>query len=98
MSNRTPAQKAADAVAIFNLLKDEVTPTIQREVRDAMTSAERQAGLQAGGDVQAYAALVTSAISLQRLIGANDRTVMMAAAILAAGGGVSRPMLDTESD
>lgn len=97
-TNRTPSQKAADAREIFLLLRDDVTPPIMREVLEAMTNAERQAGAQTTGDVQAYAALVTTALSLQRLIAGNDRSVMMSAAILAAGGGVVRPIIDSEAE
>jgi hypothetical protein len=94
MSNvRTPQQKADDARAVFLLLRDEVTPPIMRELLDSMTNAASQSAAQVG-DVQAYAALVQASLQLQRVIAANDRTVMVAAAVLTASG-VSRPMLDT---
>lgn len=93
MSNvRTPQQKADDARAVFLLLRDEVTPPIMRELLDSMTNAASQSAAQVG-DVQAYAALVQASLQLQRVIAANDRTVMVAAATLTASG-VSRPMID----
>jgi hypothetical protein len=92
---RTPDQKANDALRVFNLLRDEVTPPIMREVMQDMTNAERQAGANTTGDVQAYAALVQASLSLQRVIAANDRMTMMAAAILTSSG-VTRPVIEEE--
>lgn len=86
-NNRTPEQKAADAKRIFELLRDEVTPPVLREVMLEMTNAEHQQAVAGIGDVQAYAALVQAALSLQRVVAGNDRAVMISASILAAGGG-----------
>lgn len=95
-SNRSPGQKASDAREVFLLLRDEVTPPIMRELLDSMTNAQKQAAVNMG-DAQAYAALVQAALQLQRVIAANDRTVMVAAAMLTASG-VSRPIIETGSE
>ena len=94
-ANRTPDEKAADAKRVFDLLKDEVTPPIMREVMLDMTNAERQAAAATIGDAQVYAALVQAALSLQRIVAGNDRMVMMAAAILTQSGTV-RPVIEAE--
>jgi hypothetical protein len=88
--NRTPQEKAADALAVFNILRDEVTPSLMREILANMTEAQQAAG---AGDIQAYAALVQAALNLQRVIAANDRMVMVAAAMLTSSG-VSRPVFE----
>lgn len=91
---RSPEQKAADAQKVFDLLKDSVTPPGMREVLGRMTEAQKVAEV---GDVQAYAALVQAALQLQRVVAANDRTVMLAAAILTSGG-VARPLGDFNAE
>jgi hypothetical protein len=94
---RTPSQKAADALAVFNVLRDEVTPPIMRAVLNDMTDAQRQAAIASVGDVQAYAALVQASLHLQRVVAANDRMTMMAAAILTSGG-VAKPVIEEEAE
>jgi len=93
MANQRSAQeKAADAVAAFSLLRDEVTPPVMREVMAKMDQMQAEvAALPDGG--QKYLDLVQTSLSLRRVIAANDRAVMLAAAILTSSG-VSRPVID----
>lgn len=89
---RTPQQKANDARDAYLILREEVTLPEMRSVLGAMTSQQTAAA--AVGDIQAYAALVQAALKLQSIIAANDRVVMVAAAILTSSG-VTRPSIET---
>lgn len=85
---RTTGEKIADTVTAFNVLRDEVTPQPMRDLINGMTSIPTE-----GADAAAYASLVQSSIHLARIVSANDRAAMMAAAIITQSG-VSRPTLD----
>lgn len=91
-NTRTTTDKVADAMQAFNAFRDELTPDVMRETLNSMTGAQQQAAAQVG-DVQAYAALVQAAITLQKIIAANDRAALVAAVLLTQSG-VSRPNLD----
>lgn len=91
-TTRTISDKIGDALQAYNAFRDELTPDVTRETLASMTGAQQQAAAQVG-DVQAYAALVQAAITLQRLISANDRAALVAAVLLTQSG-VARPNLD----
>ncbi len=95
-TNRTPAEKANDTRYAFNIFRDELTPPLKREVLANMTGAQMEA-IASTGDVQAYAALVQASLQLDRVISANDRAALIAAAMITQSG-VSRPQLDVVED
>lgn len=91
-SQRTPAQRAADTISVFEQFRDQLTKEDARNILTEMTTRmATEASL--AGDVQAYANLVQSSLSLARYIGANDRAAMLAAAIVTQSG-VVRPQLE----
>ena len=93
---RTPSQKAADTVTVYEEFRDQLTPANKRQVMADMTGAMQQAAAEVG-DVQAYAALVQAAITLDRVISANDRAAMLAAAIVTQSG-VVKPVINTDEE
>lgn len=95
-AGRTPAQKAADTVSVYEVLREQITHETMRTVLGNMTGAQMQATAESG-DVQAYAALVQASLSLQKVVSANDRAAMLAAAIVTQSG-VVRPQLEVVGD
>ena len=90
---RTVEQKVGDTVAAYNALRDEVTPTPMRSLINKM--AEVPMG--PDSDVAAYASLVQASLALARVVAANDRAAMIAAAMITQSG-VSRPLVSTDGD
>ena len=91
-TQRSLTDKIADARRAYEVLRDELTTDVMRNVLNDMTGAQMQAAASAG-DVQEYAALVQAALNLTRVVAANDRAAMIAAVMLTQSG-VSRPQLD----
>jgi len=96
-TGRTLTDKIADTRAAFAILREEITPTAMREVLEDMTSAQRQLAAAQDGDAAAYAALVQASLQLHRAIAANDRTAMIAAAMLTQSG-IARPVIDATEE
>ena len=93
-AGRTPRQKAADTITVYEDFRDQLTVAQMRTVLENMTGAQMQATA-SSGDVQAYAALVQASLSLQRVVCANDRAAMIAAAIVTQSG-IVRPIINDE--
>ena len=85
-TNRTVTQKTNDALAAYARLREELTPTAMRALITKMT--EQTPG--EGDDIAAYTGLVQASLHLARVVAANDRAAMLAAAMLTSGG-VARP-------
>ena len=90
---RTANQKANDCLAVYGRLREELTPTQMRTLITKMT--EMQPDDKA--DMAAYTSLVQASLHLARVVAANDRTAMLAAAMLTQGG-VSRPVIDASEE
>jgi len=91
--NRTVAEKVSDAIRVYDQLRAEITTPEMRALITKMTS------MQPGekDDMAAYAALVQASLQLARVVAANDRTAMLAAAMLTQSG-VSRPVITTDEE
>lgn len=94
---RTPRQKSADTITVYEEFRDQLTGPVKRQVLNDMTGAMQQAAASVG-DVQAYAALVQASLTLDRVISANDRAALLAAAIVTQSGVVRVPQLEVVSD
>ncbi len=98
-TSRTPAQRAADVVTVYEELRAQLTNAETRAILDGM----RESGLimqqkaADAGDYQGYAGLVQASLNLQKLISANDRAAMLAAAIVTQSG-VVRPQLELSEE
>ena len=88
---RTTTEKVADTVVAFTVLRDEVTPQPMRDLINGMTNIPME-----GADAAAYASLVQSSIHLARIVCANDRAAIIAAAMLTQSG-VSRPIIGEDA-
>jgi len=92
MQTRSLTDKIADARRAYEVLREDLTSDVMRNVLGNMTGAQMQAAADVN-DVQAYAALVQASLNLTRIVAANDRAAMIAAVMLTQSG-VSRPQLD----
>lgn len=88
---RTVEQKVGDALEVFNALRAELTPEPMRALVTKMTSIP----MGENTDVAAYASLVQASLHIARVVAANDRFAMIAAAMLTQSG-VSRPIIVDE--
>lgn len=95
MATRTLTEKVADIKSTYEQFAELLTPPNMRSVMENMTGAQQQAAAQQG-DVQAYAALVQASLNLQRVIAANDRAALIAAAMVAGAGGTRVVPLEGE--
>jgi hypothetical protein len=93
MHNRTVEQKVGDTAAAFNALSADITPEPLRWMVTDLTSVD----ITETTDVAAYASLVQSSIHVARIVAANDRAAMLAAAMITQSG-VARPVVTTEGD
>lgn len=92
-TNRTVAQKTADTLVAYEALRAELTPVQMRELITKMTSQTPGEG----DDIAAYTSLVQASLHLARVVAANDRTAMLAAAMLAQSG-VARPVFNPDEE
>lgn len=90
---RTIEQKVGDATAVFNALRAELTPEPIRALVTQMTTIP----VTETTDIAAYAAMVQASLHLARVVSANDRTAMIAAAMLTQSG-VSRPTFNPDEE
>jgi hypothetical protein len=88
--HRTNDQKVADVKYVFDLLRDEVTPPILRQMMAAMTPKDPT-------NFEQNLAFLQGSFQLARLISANDRAAMIAAAMLTQSG-VVKPVFTTEGE
>ena len=104
-SNRTPRDKARDAQAAFALLREDLTDSKLRSMFDktmetanavlaTITPDSEMASTQALG---MYKALVDDTILIARIVAANDRSAMLAAAIITQSG-VARPVINPDGE
>lgn len=84
MAQRTLPEKVADTKSTYQQFAELLTPPETRGILGNMTGAMQQAAAETG-DVQAYSSLVQAALSLQRLVSANDRVALLAATMLQSG-------------
>lgn len=91
---RTVEQKVGDASVAFTALRDEITPPPFRNLINEMTSYP----VTEGTDMVAYASLVQASMGIARIIAANDRAALIAAAMLTQSGGVTRPTWTPEEE
>ena len=96
MSGRTITDKIADTRRAFEVFREELTPPIQRETLTKMTGPDALAAIAATGSIEAYEKMVQSSLSLARLIAANDRAALLAAAMVTQSG-VARPVIEMEA-
>lgn len=92
--NRTVDEKVGDWKRAFDAMLDEATDPRLSAVIDnlaAIPAPKEEDGL-AGFD--AYVTAINSSLSIVRVVRADRRTAMIAAAMLTQSGGVSRPILD----
>lgn len=88
---RSLPEKVQDVKTTYQQFAEMLTPPETRGILGNMTGAMQQAAAETG-DVQAYAALVTAALNLQRLVGANDRAALIAAVLTTSSVGRSIPL------
>lgn len=81
---RTLPEKVQDTKSTYAQFREMLTPPEMRGVLENMVGAMQQSAADTG-DVQAYAALVTASLNLQRLVSANDRVALLAATMLQSG-------------
>ena len=90
-TGRTAGQKVADAKAAFEILREAVTDDSVRAMSDSVNKAMADAA--ASGNAALYEEWVRAGITITRLVSANDRAALIAAALITQSG-VSRPNLD----
>lgn len=89
-THRTNEQKVADVAVVYNALREELTPNVLRLMMQAMTPQDVT-------DAQQNLVFLQGSFQLARLISANDRAAMLAAAMLTQSG-VARPVIADEGD
>jgi len=92
-TGRSLTDKIADTLRAYEVLREPLTNPDLTAILQKMTGPDAQAAVAAAGDPNAYVALVQASLSLVRTLAANDRTAMMAAAIITQSG-VVRPVLE----
>ncbi len=101
---RTIEQKTGDAVQVFNVLRVELTEETLRNLSKQVIDvgavlleaiAKDPTGPSADQSLRQYASLVQDSVLLSRVVAGNDRTAMIAAAMLTQSG-VSRPNFTVE--
>lgn len=83
--HRSNEQKVADTATVFNALRDEITPAPFRNLINKMVEFP----VTEGTDMAAYASLVQASMSIARIVAANDRQALLAAAIITQSGRVN---------
>ena len=105
--DRTREDKVGDLKWAFDMLRMELTPQTMRDfitklsttpAPEPITGSEDPAIIMANSKaLEAYAALVQSGMAVGRMVTANDRTAMIAAAMMMQSG-VSRPVIDADGE
>lgn len=91
--NRTPHEKVADWLAVYQAISAEVTPP---ELRAMLGKFNEVMG--AATDPAEAISLLQQSMNLARLVSANDRTAVLAAAMLTSGGGARVVTIPGEGD
>lgn len=92
-TTRSVNEKVSDTLRAFETLRHELTPDAMRALIKRMSEQQPDDTL----DVAGYASLVNASMQLARVVAANDRAAMMAAAMITQSG-VSRPILNSEEE
>lgn len=103
--NRTVEQKVGDTARAYQALRDEVSaPELralftqtQETANTVLASIEPNSEMSAAGALAQYQALVQTALSIGRVLAANDRAALMAAAVITQSG-VVRPILEDPTE
>jgi len=95
MQSRTVQQKIGDTHTAFEALREVLTPDPMRALIGRMSEIGSNPDEKV--DIAAYASLVNGSLALARIVAANDRAAMLAAAMITQTG-VSRPVFNTESE
>lgn len=102
--NRTVEEKVGDILKAYNAISAELTePTLRHLSQQVIdvgallleSIAQDPTGPSADQSLRQYASLVQDSVLLSRVVAGNDRSAMIAAAMLVQSG-VSRPVIQDE--
>lgn len=95
--DRTVTEKTEDAVTAFNILSSEITPPQFRDIVNALQAIPPATPEEGVEGFNRYVNAVNASLGIARVVMANDRAAMIAAAMLTQSG-VSRPIIAIDEE
>lgn len=94
---RSVSEKATDLLTAFNIIRDEITPPEFRAVIHNVTQVPPATEEEGVEGFNRYVNALNASLGVSRVVMANDRAALLAAAMITQSG-VSRPVISTDEE